>query len=208
MIMTQSDRSEPTERRSTREVRLAAVCSNSVRQSLEELPFVSLELVDPGMGRLLTGFPDATFQDGAVQFHQPDVLYGKLRPYLQKVLHLGESGHCSSELLVLSPDEERLLPRYLYYIVLSPRFAAFAESHSYGTKMPRTSWAEIRRYRFRLPPIGQQIDIAEKLDLSIFGIDEVLDRLGGGGPYPAGTLGSLLIEKRIALISSQIDGPV
>lgn len=207
MNMARLDQLEPVELHSTRVVRLAAVCSNVVRQSFEELPFVSLDLVDAGMGRLLTELPDATLQDGAVRFRETEVLYGKLRPYLQKVLHLGIPGHCSSELLVLSPDEERLVPRYLYYLMLSSRFAAFADSHSYGTKMPRTSWAEIRRYRFRLPTIEQQIGIVARLDLSIARIDAVLDRLGGSGPYPAGTLGALLVEKRVAMISTHIDGP-
>jgi len=72
-----------------------------------------------------------------------DVLFGKLRPYLCKVLHVPDDIQCSTELLVMRANERFIDDRFLYYLALSKPFVEWAVATSVGVKMPRTDWAKL-----------------------------------------------------------------
>ena len=54
-------------------------------------------------------------------FHKGQVLYSKLRPYLNKVVLADEDGYCTSEILPLE-FERNILPQYARYYLMSPAF--------------------------------------------------------------------------------------
>lgn len=75
------------------------------------------------------------------QFHSGQVLYSKLRPYLNKVVLSDDDGYCTSEILPLEFDK-CVLPAYARYYLMSGTFLAYAGRCSYGVKMPRLGTAD------------------------------------------------------------------
>ena len=75
------------------------------------------------------------------RFHKGQVLYSKLRPYLNKVVLADEDGYCTSEILPLE-FEWNILPQYARYFLMSPTFLRYANKCSYGVKMPRLGTAD------------------------------------------------------------------
>ena len=89
--------------------------------------------------------------------------FGKLRPYLGKVFLAEEPTFAESEFVVMSPDKNRLWPRYLRNFLLTRKVLEELESLSVGAKMPRTSWDQISTLRIPVPPLGEQVEICERI---------------------------------------------
>lgn len=96
------------------------------------------------------------------KFTAGQILYGKLRPYLNKVLKIDQDGYCSSEIITISPG---LLDRgYLFYSLKSPSFLEYVKEASHGMGMPRLGTPKAKAAPFVLPPLYEQIYIAKKVD--------------------------------------------
>ena len=104
-------------------------------------------------------------------FQQNSILYGKLRPELNKVWLATCDGHCSVDILVLSPCTKTIVPAFLLYSLACSKFVKLAVSLSSGTKMPRTSWSNMKNIRFLVPPLETQHRIASILS----GVDAVIE---------------------------------
>ena len=102
-------------------------------------------------------------------FHKGQVLYSKLRPYLNKVVLADEDGYCTSEILPLE-FERNVLPQYARYYLMSPTFLKYANKCSYGVKMPRLGTADGRRAIVSVPPLEEQKRI-------VIAIEQVFSRL-------------------------------
>jgi type I restriction enzyme, S subunit len=111
------------------------------------------------------------------RFSAGDVLYGKLRPYLNKVIHADEGGFCTTEIIPLKPPDW-LAGRYLFYWLKHPDFLEYVSAESHGLNMPRLGTEAGRRAPFVLAPINEQRRIAEKLDAMITRVDACRERLG------------------------------
>lgn len=96
-------------------------------------------------------------------FGPQHVLYSKLRPNLNKVVVPDEYGYCSSELVPLLPDKERLDRDYLAFYLRSPDFVNWAVSKTAGAKMPRLSMKLFGEQKIPLPPLPTQRRIAKVL---------------------------------------------
>src|SRR5690606_27243082 len=85
---------------------------------------LGLEEVEPHTGQILNVVEEdvATLGPSKVAFDQRNVLYAKLRPYLNKVVVPTRSGVGTSELIPLAPDPERLDRQFLAYFLRSPDF--------------------------------------------------------------------------------------
>jgi type I restriction enzyme S subunit len=84
-------------------------------------------------------------------FRRGEILFGKLRPYFHKVGVAPVDGVCSTDIVVVAPN----IPHWFAFvlgIVSSDEFVEYTNAGSTGTKMPRTSWAEMARYNIALPP--------------------------------------------------------
>jgi type I restriction enzyme S subunit len=158
-------------------LRLKAVARNvrEVRPGTE-LPYVALEHVESGTGRFIPGFePETRLADAEIVFRLGDVLFGKLRPYLAKVIAPDFAGCASGEFMVLRPSTS-VDPRFLYYVCLSRPFLDWAEATSVGTKMPRTDWEQLSTFRLYAPRLERQRVIADFLDRETARIDELLHK--------------------------------
>jgi len=101
-------------------------------------------------------------KSGKYAFQPGDVLYGKLRPYLDKAVLANETGICTTELLVLRP-KEGVDSRFVVSVVHAPCFVEHAVAGTTGVQHPRTSWKHIGG--FKLPAFDQdeQTKIADLL---------------------------------------------
>lgn len=106
------------------------------------------------------------------RFKSGDVLYGKLRPYLNKVIVADEPGVCTTEILPIR-GFCGVMPRFLMYALKRPDFLAYVNAKSYGMKMPRLGTEDGRLAVFPLAPEAEQRRIATKLDELM----ELCDRL-------------------------------
>lgn len=76
-------------------------------------------------------------QSTCVEFDTSHVLYGKLRPYLNKVIVPSQPGVGSTEWVPLRPIPELLDRKYLAYVLRTKLFVDYATSSSTGARMPR-----------------------------------------------------------------------
>ena len=97
-------------------------------------------------------------------FDENNVLYSKLRPYLNKVLCPTEPGIATTELIPLMPRKEILDRHYLTYYLRSNHFLGFAKVAVAGVKMPRIIMPKFWNHQVPLPPLSEQCRIVEILD--------------------------------------------
>ena len=82
------------------------------------------------------------------------MLYSKLRPYLNKVIVADEDGACTTEILAF--DFGLIYNKYAQAYLMSPFFVDYANSDSYGIKMPRLGSKRGNNALFPLPPFKEQ----------------------------------------------------
>jgi type I restriction enzyme S subunit len=110
------------------------------------------------------------------RFFVGDILYGKLRPYLNKVVRADKDGYCTTEIIPLTPPEW-LDGRYLFYWLKHPIFLSYVMAVSHGLNMPRLGTEAGREAPFIFAPINEQKRIADKLDRILARIDACRERL-------------------------------
>lgn len=127
-----------------------------------ELPRVEYEDIISGAGRLNKDISTKASTKAGIEFHDGDVLYGKLRPYLQNWLLSTFSGLAVGDFWVLQPQE--VDSGFLYRLVQSRRFDEVA-NQSTGTKMPRADWKLVSKTEFAVPSsIDEQSKIGRYLN--------------------------------------------
>ncbi|HHU6769963.1 TPA: restriction endonuclease subunit S [Staphylococcus aureus] len=131
---------------------------------------IELDCIEQNTGRLIKIYNSKEFSSQKNKFNPQNVLYGKLRPYLNKYYFTKKSGVCSSEIWVLkSTKEDKLLNLFLYYFIQTKRYSDVA-SKSAGSKMPRADWELIENIRVYFPELCEQQKIGQffsKLDRQI-----------------------------------------
>ena len=110
------------------------------------------------------------------KFHSGQVLYSKLRPYLNKVVLSDADGYCTSEILPLE-FKNCVLPEYARYYLMSGTFIAYANHCSYGVKMPRLGTTDGKKAIFSLPPLSEQKRIVETIDFCFVQLNKISEAL-------------------------------
>src|SRR6266436_5041142 len=113
-----------------------------------------MENIEAQSMRLLGTMPASLLKSSAVHFQPGDVLYGRLRPYLNKVFRPDFEGLCSAEFIVF-PETAWLDSKYLQYLLNSSEFVAFA-SHLNAGDRPRVDFDQIGDFPFPLAPFAEQ----------------------------------------------------
>ena len=101
-----------------------------------------------GTGRLNKDIYAKQSIKSGIAFHQGDVLYGKLRPYLQNWLLPTFDGLAVGDFWVLQPQNAD--SSFLYRLIQSRQFDEVA-NQSTGTKMPRADWKLVSKTVFSIP---------------------------------------------------------
>ena len=110
------------------------------------------------------------------KFHFGQVLYSKLRPYLNKVVLSDADGYCTSEILPLE-FKNCVLPEYARYYLMSSTFITYANHCSYGVKMPRLGTTDGKKAIFSLPPLSEQKRIVETIDFCFMQLNKISEAL-------------------------------
>ena len=105
------------------------------------------------------------------RFIKGNVLYSKLRPYLNKVIIADEDGYCTSEILCL--DFGLVFNKYAQVYLMSPMFVEYAMSCAYGVKMPRLGSEHGNNALYPLPPLEEQKRIVARIEELMPRIDKL-----------------------------------
>ena len=124
--------------------------------------YIGLENIESKTGMYLAT-EDVEIDGAALKFNEGNVLFGKLRPYLAKVLLANFEGRCSTEILVLETIGSIINNRYLKNVLLTPTFIDEVNSSTYGSKMPRANWSFIGNTLIPLPPLNEQEVIIKEI---------------------------------------------
>ena len=131
----------------------------------KELWLLELEDVEKDSGRLLVRITASARKSKSTksEFRVNDILYGKLRPYLNKVLVADVPGYSTTEIVALRPFLP-LCSRYCALALRRPDFVDYVTRLGQGTKMPRLRTEDATIAPFPLPPLAEQHRIVAKVD--------------------------------------------
>ena len=131
---------------------------------------LNLDMIESNSGYVINKvYDDVENLNSVSQFDEGNVLFSKLRPYLNKVVIPDEIGYATTELVPLRPNEDILNKVFLSHLLRGDHFVSYANSIATGTKMPRMPMNSLRSFRCILPPIELQskfVAIAEQADKS------------------------------------------
>jgi len=136
------------------------------KEPYRSMPLIAPDHIEQGTGRLIA-IKSAAEQkaiSGKYTFRKGDVVFSKIRPNLRKASIAETDGLCSADMYALRPNPRQVDARILIAVLLSDRFASFASIHSVRTVIPRLNRKELAEFRIALPPIYEQMVIAQALE--------------------------------------------
>ena len=146
----------------------------------EALIDIELDSIESNTGRLIKNYTSNDFSSQKNVFTQNQVLYSKLRPYLNKYYFPNFDGVCTSEIWVLdSKYSSTLSNEFLYYFIQTNKFKEVTNKSS-GSKMPRADWNLVGNMRFNITSLKEQQKIGNffsKLDCQIDLEEQKLEKL-------------------------------
>ncbi len=162
---------------------------------------LNLDMIEPNTGRVIEKvYVDSKELLSVSPFDEGNVLFSKLRPYLNKVVIPNGKGYATTELLPLRPKGKKLNKTFFSYLLRSDEFVTYANSIATGTKMPRMPLTSLRKFECILPPMEQQqqfVAIAEQADKSKFvGFKSQFIEMFGKGNWEQKCLGEIGTFKR------------
>lgn len=139
-----------------------------------ELKYVGLENLEKDGGIIGYSSPEGIKSLKNV-FHSGQILYGKLRPYLNKHDIATFDGICSTDILVFS-TREIVLPQIVNYYFNQSKFIEYAVGNSKGINLPRVSENVILDAVFPLPPLAEQQLIVDRIESVFAKLDEAKEK--------------------------------
>lgn len=144
--------------------KLGDVVEYDKNQSLHKnLPYIGLEHIESNSGRFLGSHKPQTVKSSTFYFNNHHVLYGRLRPYLNKVLLPDFEGHCSTEIFPIKVRKD-IIREYLFYWLISESTVKKIDATWTGARMPRANMNQVLEFEFSFPSIKEQQTIVRKLD--------------------------------------------
>ncbi len=142
---------------------------------------LNLDMVESNTGRILKKNMVSIEDIGSstVQFSPKNVLYSKLRPYLNKVAVPGGYGYVTTEMIPLLPSEQYLNTAFFATLLRENAFLKYIETHVSGTKMPRVQMNIFWNYDVIVPPLVLQKKFSafvRQIDKSKFAVRQALDK--------------------------------
>lgn len=141
-----------------------------------DAPYLSLEHIESGTGRILGQGVGSDVGSTKAVFRAGDVLYGKLRPYLNKVCIPDFDGICSTDILVF-PQSEFVDSRYLLSLLMQPSVVEFANHNMSGVQLPRIRFDKLAGLEMPLAPLPEQKRIVAKVEALLERVNAARARL-------------------------------
>lgn len=126
---------------------------------------LNLDMVESKTGKIIEKvlFSSADIGNSTTTFNEDNILYSKLRPYLNKVVIPDEPGYCTSELVPLLPKKGVINRIFLAYLLRSKFFVDYINTRVAGAKMPRVTMSDFWGFDIIIPPLKLQESFAEKI---------------------------------------------
>ena len=137
---------------------------------------IALENIEGKTGRILE-LNKNSFEGIGTIFKKGDILFGKLRPYLAKVVAPNFEGSCVNELLVLTPNTKIWNSEFLKFRMLSSGFIKMVDNSTFGAKMPRASWDFIGGLKISCPPLDVQKEIVLSIEEETLQLNQLIQTI-------------------------------
>ena len=131
---------------------------------------------ETGVIKKYTTKSERNFVSNKYSFCKGQLLYSKLRPYLNKVVIATKDGYCTTEILPLTFYGNIYSP-YMQLFIMSPTFLTYVNMISYGVKMPRLGTNDGKNAIIAIPPINEQKRIRDKFDIVAPLFDKIQNNL-------------------------------
>ena len=146
----------------------------------ENIWLLNLDMIESQSGKVLDRIIVSKNKINAstCAFDDKNVLYSKLRPYLNKVVLPDQEGYCTTELVPLRPSN-KLNREFLATLLRSDAFVGYINEKTAGAKMPRVSMNIFRQFECILPPITLQEQFSvfyKQVDKSKFAVQKSLEK--------------------------------
>ena len=131
------------------------------------LTYVGLENISQDTGRLVgdtVAENPATIKSLKNEFEPGEILYGKLRPNLNKVWLSDRGGICSTDIYVIKPKQDDIVPELYAYIFRDRQFNDAVVSQVKGAQLPRVNWSAIEGLVIPLPPLEVQRELVAEIE--------------------------------------------
>lgn len=132
--------------------------------------YVGLEHMQKDGGELLFGGA-SEIKSLKNRFSSGNILYGKLRPYLNKHGIASFDGICSTDILVFQ-TRSCADANFVNYFFNTTWFMDYAVSYSKGINLPRVSESTVLNAQCPLPPLAEQKRIVERIEGLFSKLDE------------------------------------
>ncbi len=136
--------------------------------------YIGLENISRNTGQLIgdtvTDNP-ATIKSLKNQFGPGEILYGKLRPNLNKVWLSDRTGICSTDIYVINPKISKVIPALYAHIIRDGQFKDTVMAYVKGAQLPRIGWDSMASIAIPLPPLEVQREIVAEIE----GYQRVID---------------------------------
>lgn len=144
---------------------IAPIQQGSVPES-ESYWLLNLDMVESNTGHIYERLyvPFDKIRTSTIAFDTNNVLYSKLRPYLNKVVIPDCPGYATSEMLPLKPNKNYITREYLTYFLRSPKFVAYINEKTSGAKMPRANSSDLKSVEIECPTLENQRHITSEFD--------------------------------------------
>nr|WP_076388948.1 restriction endonuclease subunit S [Vaginimicrobium propionicum] len=154
---------------------IAIASKKKVDTFSDEQRYLGLENLASGGG--LLGISSARdLKSPKSVFTSGHILYGRLRPYLDKHVVVSFDGICSTDIVVYCPTSA-INAHYFNHWLSTSTFRSAAVEHSKGINLPRVSEATLAQFAIPLPPLAEQERIVAYLDENLGKINNVCGKL-------------------------------
>ena len=140
-----------------------------------KLPFIGMDHVEAHTTRIVGSVPSSQMKSRASRFCKNDVLYGRLRPYLNKVAQPKFDGLASGEFIVFEGNE-LIDSSFLRYRLHARDFVSFASHLNEGDR-PRVNFNQIGNFQVQVPPLGEQRRMIKRIETLFDEIDQGVESL-------------------------------
>lgn len=147
------------------------------------MPLIAPNHIESNTGKLLN-IETAEEQhaiSGKYLFKKGDVLYSKIRPALNKVIIADFDGLCSADMYPVTPKDNKLSTRFIYYLLTSRMFVDYATIESVRTSIPKLNRTAMSKFKFTYLQPAEQDEFVHKLITIDITIDSHLKNIEENG---------------------------
>ena len=164
------------------QVKLGEICDygKCINVDVKDLPkdswILELEDIEKDTAKILQRLTlaERNIKGSRHQFCKGQLLYSKLRTYLNKVLIAPDDGYCTGEIVPLT-FKDSVLTEYMCYYMRSPMVLQYTALSGYGIKMPRVNPKQMNALDVPLPPLEDQQQIVATLEEGFAAIDAIAE---------------------------------